>query len=206
MVITLQQLVCRYVNEQYRHNHVLTYKQEIILSVDAILSSRHAFALNAEPIIQSDLVSSSLSDSCLSSVSGRNNSSEEITAMAYSPPHLITAHANNTMKHYLVTRNRISLDISFKQTLYGHTFRVDALAIDASNRRLVSGDRSGIKIWDLTTQSGECQISIENYANQSDMNELPDAKISALGFDEDKIVAIMSLPEASLVRLWSFDT
>ncbi|KAL7317894.1 hypothetical protein PS15m_004192 [Mucor circinelloides] len=170
--------------------------QEILLSSDAILSSRHGFALNSEPMIPSGIVSST-SSSC--------GSSEKITAMTFSPPHLITAHANNTMKHYLVTDNKNSLEISFKQTLYGHTYRVDALAIDASKRRLVSGDRAGIKIWDLTTQSGECQVTIENHANQSDMNELPDAKINTLGFDEDKIVAIMSLSEGSLVRSWSFD-
>ncbi|KAK4520297.1 uncharacterized protein ATC70_008430 [Mucor velutinosus] len=170
--------------------------QEMLLSSDAILSSRHGFALNSEPVIPSGIVSST-------SVS--YGSSEKITAMAFSPPHLITAHANNTMKHYMVTDNKHSLEISFKQTLYGHTYRVDALAIDASKRRLVSGDQSGIKIWDLTTQSGECQVTIENYTNQSAMNELPDARINTLGFDEDKIVAIMSLSEGCLVRSWSFD-
>jgi hypothetical protein len=63
-----------------------------------------------------------------------------------------------------------------------------------------------MKIWDLTKQSGECQVTIENYINQSDMNELPDSKINTLGFDEDKIVAIMSLSGGSLVRSWSFDS
>ncbi|KAL9538734.1 hypothetical protein MBANPS3_010710 [Mucor bainieri] len=164
--------------------------QEMLLSSDVILSSRHGFALNSEPVIPSGIVSST-SDDC--------GNSEKITAMTFSPPHLITAHANNTMKHYIVTDNKHSLEISFKQTLYGHTYRVDALAIDASKRRLVSGDRSGIKIWDLTAQSGECQVTIENYANQSVMNELPDARINTLGFDEDKIVAIMSLIEGSLL-------
>lgn len=173
--------------------------QEMLLSSDAILSSRHGFALNSEPVIPSGIVSSTSSSNC-------GGSSEKITAMTFSPPHLITAHANNTMKHYTVTDNKHSLEIAFKQTLYGHTYRVDALAVDASKRRLVSGDRSGIKIWDLTTQSGECQVTIENYANQSAMNELPDARINTLGFDEDKIVAIMSLSEGSLVRSWSFDS
>lgn len=175
-------------------------EQEITLSSDTIISSRHGFALDAEPLIQSGIVSPSFLTSC------SNSSSEKITAMTYSPPHLITAHANNTMKHYLVATTNNSLEITFKQTLYGHTFRVDALAINASKRRLVSGDRSGMKIWDLTKQSGECQVTIENYTNQSDMNELPDAKINTLEFDEDKIVAIMSLSEGSLVRSWSFDS
>ncbi|KAG2206642.1 hypothetical protein INT46_009929 [Mucor plumbeus] len=141
---------------------------EITLSSDTIISSRHGFALNAEPMIQSGI--------------------KKFTAMTYSPPHLIIAHANNTMKHYLVTATSNYLEITFKQTLYGHTFRVDALAIEASKRRLVSSDRS------------------ENYINQSDMKELPDSKINTLRFDEDKIVAIMSLSGGSLVRSWPFDS
>ncbi|KAI8639023.1 hypothetical protein BD408DRAFT_422154 [Parasitella parasitica] len=169
--------------------------QEIILSLNSIVSSRHGFALNAEPMI----VSSS-SGGC-----SRSNS-DKITAMTYSPPQLITAHANNTMKHYVVENVKGSLEILFKQTLYGHTFRVDALAIDASKRRLVSGDRSVMKIWDLSTQSGECQATLENYTDQSDMSELPDAKINTIGFDEDKIVAILTLSRGPLIRSWSFDS
>ncbi|CEP07790.1 hypothetical protein [Parasitella parasitica] len=133
------------------------------------------------------------------------SNSQKITAMAYSPPHLITAHANNTMEHYLVVSINGSLKIQFKQTLYGHTFRVDALAIDASKQRLVSGDRSGIKIWDLAAQSGECQATLENYTDQFNMPELPHAKINTIGFDEDKIVAILTLSKGPLIKSWSFD-
>ena len=63
-----------------------------------------------------------------------------------------------------------------------------------------------MKIWDLTKQSGECQVTMQNYTNQSDMNELPDTKINSLEFDEDKFVASMRLSEGSLVRSWSFDS
>jgi WD40 repeat protein len=125
--------------------------------------------------------------------------------MAYSPPHLITAHPNNTMKQYFVRINDNTLDISFKRTLYGHTFKVDALAIDASRRKLVSGDRSGIKIWDLS-KKGECQVTLNNHNNQSSMDELPDFNIKTLGFDEDKIFAVVNSIEKSFVRLWSFNS
>jgi WD40 repeat protein len=109
------------------------------------------------------------------------------------------------MKQYSVNVNDCSLDISFKRTLYGHTFKVDALAVDASRRKLVSGDRSGIKIWDLSKQ-GECQVTLSNHVDQSKMTELPPFNIETLGFDEDKIVAIVNLAQESFVRLWSFNS
>jgi WD40 repeat protein len=137
--------------------------------------------------------------------SGNFVASEQITSMVYSPPHLITAHANNTMKQYTVDINDFTLDISFKQTLYGHTFKVDALAVDASRRKLVSGDRSGIKIWDLSKQ-GECQVTLSNHVDQSNMTELPPFDIKTIGFDEDKIIAIVNLAQESFIRLWSFNS
>jgi WD40 repeat protein len=124
--------------------------------------------------------------------------------MVYSPPHLITAHPNNTMKQYTVIVNDNTLDIAFEQTLYGHTYQVDALAIDAPRRKLLSGDRSCIKIWDLST--GECQVNLGNHKNQSQMDELPPFDIETLGLDEDKIVAVVNCKKKSFIRLWSFNS
>lgn len=125
--------------------------------------------------------------------------------MSYAPPHLITAHPNNTMKQYFIKINDNTLDITFQRILYGHTFKVDALAIDSSRRTLISGDRSGIKIWDLS-KKGECQVTLNNHVNQSSMDELPDFNIKTLGFDEDKIYAVVNSIEKSFVRLWSFNS
>jgi hypothetical protein len=168
--------------------------QEIVLSSQSVLSSTQGFVIDHEPLIPSGLASNT----------PRHALSERITAMSYSPPYLITAHANNTMKQYIVaTAHNGRLDIRFQQTLYGHTFNVDALAVN--QHKLVSGDRSGIKVWDLQAP-GECKITLHSFRDQSNMNELPDACIETLGFDEDKIVAIVRVKEAStsLVRTWSF--
>ncbi|OBZ82793.1 F-box/WD repeat-containing protein 7 [Choanephora cucurbitarum] len=126
---------------------------------------------------------------------------DQITSMVYAAPYLITAHPNNTMKQYRITNRGRHLDISFQQTLYGHTCRVDALAI--AKQKLISGDRSGIKIWDLARQQQVMTLNI--YPDQSSMNELPESSIRTLGFDEDKIVAVVNDNNNAFVRLWSFN-
>lgn len=158
------------------------------MSTSAVISSKHGFALDFESVYPS-----------------LNTVSEKITSMAYAPPHLITAHPNNTMKQYFIRVNDHTLDIAFKRTLYGHTFKVDALAIDPSRRTLVSGDKSGLKIWDLA-KKGECQVTLNNHVHQSSMDELPDFSIKNLGFDEDKIYAVVHSIDRSFVRLWSFNS
>lgn len=167
-----------------------------MLSTTSVLSSKHGFALNYEPMYPSSSLASSA-----------QHSPEQITSMVYSPPYLITAHPNNTMKQYTVTVSDHSLDIKFEQTLYGHTYQVDALAIDAPRQKLLSGDRSGIKIWDLTN-GGECQVTLNIHKNQSHMVELPLCHIETLGSDEDKIVAVVNsvLEKKSFIRLWSFSS
>lgn len=109
------------------------------------------------------------------------------------------------MKQYIVRVNDHALSISFKRKLYGHTFKVDALAIDALGRKLVSGDRSGIRVWDLA-KHGECQVVLGAHKDQSSMAELPNIRINTLGFDEDKIIAIVNTIDQSFVRLWSFNS
>ncbi|KAI9265408.1 hypothetical protein EDC94DRAFT_604810 [Helicostylum pulchrum] len=161
--------------------------QELNLSKNRLLSSRYGYALDY-----------AFSNSTAAS-------SEQITAMAYAPPFLITAHANNTMKQYIVRVNEHALDISFKRKLYGHMFKVDALAIDAPRRKLVSGDRSGIRVWDLA-KHGECQVVLGAHKDQSSMTELPRLRMNMLGFDEDKIIAVVNMIDQSSVRLWSFNS
>jgi WD40 repeat protein len=122
--------------------------------------------------------------------------------MCYAPPYLITAHPNNTIKQFLVQDDDGTLQISYKCTLYGHTFKVDALAVDVVRQRLISGDRSGIKVWDLDKEC--CQVTIENHRNQSTMSELPLFEMNSLGFDEDKIIAAVQTEKTLTLRLWSF--
>lgn len=167
---------------------MLTLFQELILSSSSIKSSRHGFAIDCEPVF-SPVYSAS--------------ASEQISAMAYSPPYLITAHANNTMKQYTIDIDKDSIVINLDRTLYGHTFQVNALAIDALRRKLISGDRSGIRIWDL---GGNCesQVVLKNHLLQSKMKELPPFSFERIGFDEDKIVAIINSAKESFMRIWSF--
>ncbi|KAI9475385.1 MAG: hypothetical protein EXX96DRAFT_485788 [Benjaminiella poitrasii] len=169
--------------------------QEIILSPRSILSSRQALSIHSEPNITS------------SSDDGLNDTASEqmITSMAYTPPYLITAHPNNTMKQYLVALDDNNhMNVTFQQIVYGHAFRVDALAI--SKQKLISGDRSGIKIRNLYSLKHEEFITLNHYSEQSKMNELPECRVESISFDEDKIMAVVNSPseETSFIRLWSF--
>lgn len=175
--------------KSYANQYWPYFFQELILSNNSIKSSRHGFALDCEPVF-SPVHSAS--------------TSEQISAMAYSPPYLITAHANNTMKQYTINIDKDSIGITFDRILYGHTFQVNALSIDASRRKLISGDRSGIRIWNL---GGNCesQVVLKNHLLQSEMKELPPFSFERIGFDEDKIVAIVNFSDQSFMRVWSFN-
>ncbi|KAI8078153.1 uncharacterized protein B0P05DRAFT_111732 [Gilbertella persicaria] len=147
-------------------HHDTVGMQEIVLNLHRVISSRQGFC--------------PLSFPC-------HSLSDQITSMVYDSPYLITAHTNNTMKQYIVSNRGSQLDIRFQQTLYGHTCRVDALAI--TKHKLISGDRSGIYIWNLATK--QHIMTLRMYQDQSSLNELPDAHMETLGFDEDKIVAVV---------------
>ncbi|ORE06852.1 hypothetical protein BCV72DRAFT_227680 [Rhizopus microsporus var. microsporus] len=170
--------------------------QEVILSSTTIVSSRHASALESEPFFFSSSMSYYLQQN-----TNDSNDSSLVTAMAYSPPYLITAHPNNTIKKYIITKNR-GLDIRFEKILYGHTFRVEALALQ--KEKLVSADRSGIKIWNLLKD--DTAVTIYTNKNQSFLQDLPALRIRTLCFDEDRIAAFAKDDKDSFVRLWSFDS
>ena len=174
--------------------------QEIILSPTSIKSSQHVTALESEPFFFS---------SSMSYYSRHNNNNDTcdnslITSMVYSPPYLITAHPNNTIKQYIVSIKDHKLAVYFKKTLYGHTFRVEALAME--KEKLLSADRSGIKVWNLLKNNDMETVTININRNQSCLQDLPFQHIKSLCFDEDRIVAFMNDEVKSCVRLWSFDS
>lgn len=168
---------------------------EVVLSLDSVISTRQGYKIAPQHSTSVYLPSA-------------NN---KIMMMVFSPPYLITAHPNNTIKHYQVIdgqRNNdhapsSGLSLALNQTLYGHTFKVDALSMDSN--KLLSADKTGIKVWDA--ESGACQVTLNNYANQSNLDELPNTQIETLDFDEDKIVAIVYHSETQKysLRLWSFN-
>lgn len=171
--------------------------QEIILSSTTIVSSRHASALESEPFFFSSSMRYYLQQN-----TNDSNDSSLVTAMAYSPPYLITAHPNNTIKKYIISKNR-GLDIRFEKILYGHTFRVEALALQ--KEKLVSADRSGIKVWNLL-KDDDTAVTIYTNKNQSFLQDLPAIRIRTLCFDEDRIAAFAKDDKGSFIRLWSFDS
>ncbi|KAI9031893.1 hypothetical protein CLU79DRAFT_730576 [Phycomyces nitens] len=114
--------------------------QEIIVSLNTLISSRHCSALDQDTLFFTPSLT--------------NTTQPPITAIAYDAPFLATAHANNTIRHYRVDITPDVFNLVFLQTLYGHTCKVTALTLDGPARRLVSADRTGLKIWDLACTEG----------------------------------------------------
>lgn len=185
----------------------MIYK-EFILSRHKIISSRHSTAFNENDMFFNDHSNTAF------------NHTEPITALAYSEPYIITAHANNTIKQYYVRSTAERLELAFSSTLYGHTCKVSALALDAHAGRLVSGDRCGVKIWDMPSlerqeksksdafhgyygevsqsrqqrrriHGSEFLVSIDTAMYHSPAQD-PPWDIRWLQFDRDKIVAVMA--------------
>ncbi|KAI9317285.1 hypothetical protein BX666DRAFT_1857913 [Dichotomocladium elegans] len=180
--------------------------QEIVFSSKAIISSRHCSAVS-----ESDMFFTAHS---------RPESLEPMTALVYSEPYLMTAHANNTIKQYCVVRSKEKLELNFIQTLYGHTSKVHALALNTSVGRLVSGDRYGLKVWDLA-QNGKPRFPMASASAAATTSvDIPYRDMRWLQFDSDKIVAalcgdrrccgsdtndtIFTSPKGVQVKIWSF--
>ncbi|KAI9493929.1 hypothetical protein BDB00DRAFT_821274 [Zychaea mexicana] len=204
--------------------------QEVILSTDTLISSRHCAALSQEDLFFASPLSSHTLPEC---------SQQPITAISYSEPYLITAHANNTIKQYYVRFSEKKMELIYAQTLYGHTSKVSALALDASIGRLVSGDRFGLKVWDISC-SGRLNVKHDEPGNHSNdqvafyqrrritgteyivsidgaiekttsKDNVSFRDMEWLQFDSDKIVAVVrdeskvnSEREKVSVRIWSF--
>ncbi|KAI8971699.1 hypothetical protein BDF20DRAFT_885905 [Mycotypha africana] len=186
--------------------------QELLVSENDIVSSKQSLDVQSYPLS---------TDFAYSLLPTNRTSFTMVTSIAYSPPHLITAYDNNTIEKYMVTPTSPSSEISrlhiHKQNiLYGHTYKVEAIAIDALRQKLISADRSCIKIWNLhdslLKQSAlvpsDIPVTIPIFDNLSAMMELPFCKVEKLDFNEDKIVAIIGSPleDTSSIRLWSFHT
>ncbi|KAI9266599.1 hypothetical protein BDA99DRAFT_536021 [Phascolomyces articulosus] len=194
--------------------------QEIIISKESLISSRHCTALNEEDLFFAPSSSSSSDHTANTSIT--EYSQQPITSISYSEPYLITAHANNTIKQYYVRFADNKLELIFAQTLYGHTSKVSALALDSSIGRLVSGDRFGLKIWDFHFMNKdkvlhddpsihsddhasyyqrrhiagtEYIVSIDGHEDllmgNDDSMGVPFRDIEWLQFDSDKIVAVV---------------
>ncbi|OZJ04648.1 hypothetical protein BZG36_02897 [Bifiguratus adelaidae] len=87
-----------------------------------------------------------------------------ITALAYSSPYITTAHTDNTVQIYRIIddhspyddeRQHHRLRIVHERTLSGVASRVGSLAIDSRSGRVVSGDRWGIKIWEINEDADD---------------------------------------------------
>lgn len=76
-----------------------------------------------------------------------------VTSIEYSFPYIITTRADNTLDVFSVDSGSSSssrLQVHHVRTLFGHTSRVSAVALDARSGRVVSGSADGqVKVWDL---------------------------------------------------------
>ncbi|KAI8581477.1 hypothetical protein K450DRAFT_231488 [Umbelopsis ramanniana AG] len=145
--------------------------QEVIFTPTVILSSRHS-----------------------SSRTHRYGSNDPIRKISYAHPYVVTSHNNNTMQHYRICSEQGQrVEIEHVRTLWGHTSSVGAMALDARIGRLVSGDRAGIKVWNLESHN-DLVVGIENGLCEN---------MDWIGFDSEKIVTVTGDHENN-VKVWSF--
>ncbi|KAI7869189.1 hypothetical protein BDF14DRAFT_1723110 [Spinellus fusiger] len=177
--------------------------QEINVSPYAYVSSRHCSAYDSTDLLFT--------------------SQPPVTALAYDYPHLITAHANNTIRQYKVEMTQGKFKINFIQVLYGHTCEVTALSLNGPAQRLVSGDRSGLKVWDLEgktehgidrrgqlfkwQQGGDHLVTL--HSTDKDNTNTNTWHVHWLYSDATKIVALKSNPawkerERKRIEVYSF--
>ncbi|KAH8550060.1 hypothetical protein BGW37DRAFT_90665 [Umbelopsis sp. PMI_123] len=145
--------------------------QEVVFTSTVILSSRHS-----------------------SSRSHRYGSNDPIRKISYAYPYVVTSHNNNIMQHYRIRSEQGQrVEIEHVRTLWGHTSSVGAMALDARIGRLVSGDRAGIKVWNLENHN-DLVVGIENGLCEN---------MDWIGFDSEKVVTVTGDHENN-VKVWSF--
>jgi hypothetical protein len=93
----------------------------------------------------------------------------------------------------IVTEHGKRIEIEHVRTLWGHTNSVGAMAMDARIGRLVSGDRAGIKVWNLESPH-ELVVGIESGFGE---------RMEWIGFDSEKVVTVAGDHENN-VKVWSF--
>ncbi|ORX54937.1 hypothetical protein DM01DRAFT_1335229 [Hesseltinella vesiculosa] len=138
------------------------------------------------------------------------------TSMQYSKPFLMTAHSNNTIRQYRLISTETTLELEYVRTLFGHTCRVDTLAMDTAHGRLVSSDRSCLKIWDLLSldQARARRGSRDEYKLDYLVTLLHDQHqldrhtfVDWLQLDEEQILAVVrpQQQDPPMLKVWSFD-
>ncbi|CAO3702106.1 unnamed protein product [Rhizopus stolonifer] len=170
--------------------------QQITISPTSLHVSRWATALDSDPLALFPNWDHYTND--INNITGVSTA----TSMVYSPPNLIMAHSNNTIKQYTVSMRDNEFSICFKRTLYGHTFGVDALALKRG--KLLSADRSGIKIWNLFEDKDDPTVIIKASRNLPYFQDLPFQHTKSICFDEDRIVAFINDEKKSRVRFYFF--
>lgn len=120
---------------------------------------------------------------------------DPIQKISYAHPYVVTSHNNNTMQQYRIRSEQGQrVEIEHVRTLWGHTSSVGAMALDAHIGRLVSGDRAGIKVWNLEGGRSDLVVGIENGLSE---------RMEWIGFDSEKIVTVAGDHENN-VKVWSF--
>ncbi|CAO3631864.1 unnamed protein product [Cunninghamella echinulata] len=199
--------------------------QEMILSKNTLISSRHCSILCQDQLFFTNRTTTATT----------SRVDPPMTSMIYSEPFLMTSHSNNTIKQYRfyhhdtttpssspsikksnsTTNTTNDFRLSYVQTLFGHTSQVNYLAMDANQGRLVSGDRYGLKMWDLLSLD-QCKVRGNDYMINIKYNDNDDDQqqhittthhMKWLQMDHDKIMGLLMDDHNRLpyFKIWSFD-
>lgn len=112
-----------------------------------------------------------------------------VSGIEYADPMVIVARADNTLD--LFEYQRPAHELSHRRTLFGHTSRVAAVALNSAGR-CVSAGQDGLHVWELTEgdqRSGPVRVPLSRPST-----------VEWIGFDSEKIVGVL---KAEMRTTWA---
>ncbi|EGG02289.1 uncharacterized protein MELLADRAFT_110284 [Melampsora larici-populina 98AG31] len=111
-----------------------------------------------------------------------------VSGIEYAEPTVVVARTDNTLDTFEYRRRSCDPpELLHRRTLFGHTSRVAAVALNSSGR-CVSAGQDGLNVWELAEgqMCGPVQVGL----TQSDSEET-NKVVEWVGFDTEKIVGVL---------------
>lgn len=112
-----------------------------------------------------------------------------VSGIEYAEPTVVVARADNTLDTFEYRRRSTDPpELLHRRTLFGHTSRVAAVALNSSGR-CVSAGQDGLNVWELAEGriSGPVQVGLDQHDDCEETNKV----VEWVGFDTEKIVGVL---------------